>query len=119
MDLGGDGRGEAAREPLPHTTSQKQHEEKGAAIEADESGTTMSLASILRSTLAPPLTSWTNLVVQRAAVGASLNQIRSVWQEVIRQVPSDDPNKLGKLTFEDPDLADTRMVRAIRAEGER
>jgi hypothetical protein len=47
-----------------------------------------------------------------------LNQIRSVWQEVIRQVPSDDPNRVGKLTFEDPDLADTRMVRAMRAEGE-
>jgi hypothetical protein len=53
-----------------------------------------------------------------SAVGASLNQIRSVWQEVIRQVPSDDPNRVGKLTFEDPDLADTRMVRAMRAEGE-
>ncbi len=53
-----------------------------------------------------------------AVVGASLNQIRSVWQEVIRQVPSDDPNRVGKLTFEDPDLADTRMVRAMRAEGE-
>ncbi len=34
------------------------------------------------------------------------------------QVPSEDPNKVGKLTFEDPDLADTRMVRAVRAEGE-
>ena len=54
-----------------------------------------------------------------AVVGTSLNQTRSVWQEVIRQVPSDDPNKVGKLTFEDPDLADTRMVRAMRAEGER
>ena len=53
-----------------------------------------------------------------AAVGASLNQIRYVWQEVIRQVPSDDPNRVGKLTFEDVDLADTRMARAIRAEGE-
>jgi hypothetical protein len=35
------------------------------------------------------------------------------------QVPSEDPNKVGKLTFEDPDLADTRMVRAVRAEGKR
>jgi len=42
---------------------------------------------------------------------------RSVWSEVIRQVPSDDPNKAGQLTFEDPDLADSRMLRAVRAEG--
>lgn len=44
---------------------------------------------------------------------------RSVWSEVIRQIPSDDPNKAGQLTFEDPDLADTRMLRALRAEGMR
>ena len=42
---------------------------------------------------------------------------RSVWSEVIRQVPSDDPNKAGQMTFEDPDLADSRMLRAVRAEG--
>ena len=41
-----------------------------------------------------------------------------VWSEVIRQVPSDDPNKAGQLTFEDPDLADARMLRTIRSEGE-
>jgi len=39
--------------------------------------------------------------------------------EVIRQVPSDDPNKAGQLTFEDPDLADARMKRQNRAESER
>eukprot|EP00970_Alexandrium_tamarense_P009861 scaffold1967_cov199-Alexandrium_tamarense.AAC.43 len=42
--------------------------------------------------------------------------MRSVWQEVIRQVPSEDPNKAGSMTFEDPDLADMRMGRANRAE---
>lgn len=42
-----------------------------------------------------------------------------MWSEVIRQVPSDDPSKAGQLTFEDPDLADTRMLRAVRAEGKR
>ena len=50
--------------------------------------------------------------------GGSNNISRSVWSEVIRQVPSDDPNKAGQLTFEDPDLADARMSRAVRAEGE-
>lgn len=82
----------------------------------------MSLASILlRSRLpvtgASPLSSW---AVQRAVVGAfcpsALPQIRSVWSEVIRQVPSEDPQKAGQLTFEDPDLADIRMLRANRSE---
>lgn len=47
----------------------------------------------------------------------NISSSRSVWSEVIRQVPSDDPNKAGQLTFEDPDLADSRMLRAVRAEG--
>eukprot|EP00579_Thalassiosira_antarctica_P000924 CAMPEP_0201865562 /NCGR_PEP_ID=MMETSP0902-20130614/408_1 /ASSEMBLY_ACC=CAM_ASM_000551 /TAXON_ID=420261 /ORGANISM="Thalassiosira antarctica, Strain CCMP982" /LENGTH=133 /DNA_ID=CAMNT_0048390343 /DNA_START=39 /DNA_END=440 /DNA_ORIENTATION=+ len=81
----------------------------------------MSLASILLrsrfpSTIAssPLSSSWAAAVVG----GQSLlpQQIRSVWIEVIRQVPSEDPNKAGQLTFEDPDLADARMFRAMRAE---
>eukprot|EP00986_Skeletonema_menzelii_P012451 scaffold6879_cov150-Skeletonema_menzelii.AAC.4 len=42
--------------------------------------------------------------------------IRSVFSEVIRQIPSDDPKKQGMLTFEDPDLADARIGRNIRGE---
>ena len=42
--------------------------------------------------------------------------IRSVFSEVIRQIPSDDPKKQGALTFEDPDLADARIGRNIRGE---
>ena len=42
--------------------------------------------------------------------------IRSVFSEVIRQIPSDDPQKQGALTFEDPDLADARIGRNIRGE---
>lgn len=42
--------------------------------------------------------------------------IRSVFSEVIRQIPSDDPQKHGSLTFEDPDLADSRIGRNIRGE---
>eukprot|EP00571_Detonula_confervacea_P006808 CAMPEP_0172315424 /NCGR_PEP_ID=MMETSP1058-20130122/25144_1 /TAXON_ID=83371 /ORGANISM="Detonula confervacea, Strain CCMP 353" /LENGTH=135 /DNA_ID=CAMNT_0013029501 /DNA_START=1 /DNA_END=408 /DNA_ORIENTATION=+ len=83
----------------------------------------MSLASILLrsrlpATVASPLSSWALPTVQRAVVGAcpALPQIRSVWQEVIRQVPSEDPQKVGQLTFEDPDLADARMLRANRSE---
>ena len=44
-------------------------------------------------------------------------QFRSVWQEVVRQIPSDDPQKAGQMTFEDVDLADMRIGRAQRAEG--
>lgn len=44
-------------------------------------------------------------------------QSRSVWQEVIRQVPSDDPQKAGQMVFEDVDVADMRIGRAMRAEG--
>lgn len=99
----------------------------------------MSLASILlRSRLSsavinsPPITPWQ--LLPRAVVGSfssmlfnnnnNINNIRSsgrrsVWSEVIRQVPSDDPSKAGQLTFEDPDLADTRMLRAVRSEGKR
>mmetsp|Transcript_826 Transcript_826/g.1355 ORF Transcript_826/g.1355 Transcript_826/m.1355 type:complete len:153 (-) Transcript_826:52-510(-) len=100
----------------------------------------MSLASILLRSRLPsaiassPLlaSSWTSMLPQRAAAvaaasaaSAGLNgrlssspQIRNsgVMIEVIRQVPSDDPNKAGQLTFEDPDLADARMKRQNRAE---
>ena len=50
---------------------------------------------------------------------SSPGQIRKsgVWLEVIRQVPSEDPNRAGQLTFEDPDLADMRVNRVMRAEG--
>lgn len=34
----------------------------------------------------------------------------------IKQIPSDDPNKAGQLTFEDAEVADARMLRAHRAE---
>ena len=94
----------------------------------------MSLASILRSRLSSsvaPLISWTaarsrsvsgilncnTSIIPPLMSGSNNNISRSVWSEVIRQVPSDDPNKAGQLTFEDPDLADARMSRAIRAEG--
>ena len=96
----------------------------------------MSLASLLRSRLSSsvaPLISWTTVrsrsisgiynfntsIIPSLMSGGSNNisSSRSVWSEVIRQVPSDDPNKAGQLTFEDPDLADSRMLRAVRAEG--
>lgn len=32
-------------------------------------------------------------------------------------MPSEDPNRAGQLTFEDPDLADMRVNRVMRAEG--
>ena len=71
---------------LPNHTKRSRTKPKRDNV----SGTTMSLASMLRSTLASPLTSWTYLAVQRAAFGASLTQIRSVWQEVVRQVSNND-----------------------------
>jgi hypothetical protein len=77
--------GVAAGAPVPPFLSSPQKEAK-----KHKSGTTMSLASMLRSTLASPLTTWTYLAVHRAAFGASLNQIRSVWQEVVRQVSNTD-----------------------------
>ena len=96
----------------------------------------MSLGSLLRSRLSSsvtPLISWTtarsrsvsgiynfNTSIIPSLMSGGSNNIsssRSVWSEVIRQVPSDDPNKAGQLTFEDPDLADSRMLRAVRAEG--
>ena len=95
----------------------------------------MSLASILRPRLSSsvaPLISWaarsrsvsgihncnTSIIPSLMSGGSNnISSSRSVWSEVIRQVPSDDPNKAGQLTFEDPDLADSRMLRAVRAEG--
>ncbi|KAL7440465.1 hypothetical protein ACHAXH_005539 [Discostella pseudostelligera] len=97
----------------------------------------MSLLSILRTSLSsrPLLSSCCSLPsFPRAIIGGRggmdgaataatapiiTQHTRSVWSEVIRQIPSDDPNKVGQLTFEDPDLADTRMLRALRAEGMR
>ena len=89
----------------------------------------MSLASILRTrfpSTIPTLSSWTLRPIQRV-VGVGIGnfkllsspQIRrsGVWLEVIRQVPSEDPNRAGQLTFEDPDLADMRVNRVMRAEG--
>ena len=86
----------------------------------------MSLATALRArvpAVSSALTSWALPSVHNSAVaGRSLPQIRrkqsGVWLEVIKQVPSDDPNKQGQLTFEDPDLADARILRTMRAEGE-
>ena len=52
-----------------------------------------------------------------SAAAAARRRWSGTWQEVIRQIPSDDPNMVGKLVFEDPDLADTRMLRSMRAEG--
>ncbi|KAL3796326.1 hypothetical protein ACHAWO_008995 [Cyclotella atomus] len=45
-----------------------------------------------------------------------LIQQRSVWQEVIRRIPSEDPQKAGQMTFEDVDVSDMRIGRALRAE---
>lgn len=89
------------------------------------SSTTMSLLSILRSSLytRPPISSacYSLPSLPGAVFGAPIllpqHARRSVWSEVVRQIPSDDPNKVGQLTFEDPDLADARMLRALRAEG--
>jgi hypothetical protein len=86
----------------------------------------MSLLSILRSSLytRPPISSacYSLPSLPGAVFGAPIILLpqharRSVWSEVVRQIPSDDPNKVGQLTFEDPDLADARMLRALRAEG--
>eukprot|EP01082_Thalassiosira_pseudonana_P007487 g6548.t1 g6548 contig23:717965-718530(-) len=82
----------------------------------------MSFISIIRSRLTTTCRTSLSLMfptatVQRAVASKQSSiQMRSVWQEVIRQVPSEDPNKAGSMTFEDPDLADMRMGRANRAE---
>ena len=70
------------------------------------------------SSVATPSTTVGSAFLQRSGVVGSQYQlsIRSVFSEVIRQVPSDDPQKQGMLTFEDPDLADARIVRNIRGE---
>ena len=79
----------------------------------------MLFVSVLRSniaTAASPLI----IVAQRSwtiSPPAAAHRWSGTWQEVIRQIPSDDPNMVGKLVFEDPDLADTRMLRSMRAEG--
>ena len=71
------------------------------------------------SSVATPSSTIGSAFLQRSGVVGSqyqLSSIRSVFSEVIRQVPSDDPQKQGMLTFEDPDLADARIVRNIRGE---
>jgi hypothetical protein len=95
---------------------------------------TMSLASVAFSRLATKIInpqSWLAATTTTPTIGAAFLQrsgivgshhhqknlsIRSVFSEVIRQIPSDDPKKQGKLTFEDPDLADARIGRNIRGE---
>lgn len=62
--------------------------------------------------------SWGSLPSANNFSGIIDSQSRSVWLEVIRQIPSDDPNRRGELTFENPDLADMRMRRADNADGE-
>lgn len=90
----------------------------------------MSLASVFLSRVAnraPVITSitststssWHGAIILGSQTGGGINnQSRSLWQEVIKQVPSQDPNRRGELTFEDPDLADMRMKRVVKAEGE-
>lgn len=81
----------------------------------------MSFVTILRSNIATAVSpliivarrSWKTISPSAAAT----RRWSGIWQEVIRQIPSDDPNMVGKLVFEDPDLADTRMLRSMRAEG--
>jgi len=71
------------------------------------------------SSVATPSSTIGGAFLQRSGIVGSQYQllsIRSVFSEVIRQVPSDDPQKQGMLTFEDPDLADARIVRNIRGE---
>eukprot|EP00984_Skeletonema_dohrnii_P017254 scaffold7812_cov109-Skeletonema_dohrnii-CCMP3373.AAC.2 len=71
------------------------------------------------SSATTPSTTIGSTFLQRSGLVGSqyqLSSIRSVFSEVIRQVPSDDPQKQGMLTFEDPDLADARIVRNIRGE---
>jgi len=97
---------------------------------------TMSLASVAFSRLATKIItplSWAAASATTPSIGGAaaflqrsgivgshhhhqILSIRSVFSEVIRQIPSDDPKKQGMLTFEDPDLADARMGRNIRGE---
>lgn len=81
----------------------------------------MSLASVISSRLSctiTPTISWALPTLQRFLPAVQVIQSRSVWQEVVRQVPSEDPQRQGQMTFEDVDLTDLRIVRATRAEGE-
>ncbi len=61
--------------------------------------------------------SWDPILSVNKISGIMHCQSRSVWLEVIRQIPSDDPNRRGELAFENPDLADMRMRRADNADG--
>ncbi|KAL3788044.1 hypothetical protein HJC23_008388 [Cyclotella cryptica] len=79
----------------------------------------MSLASVICSRLSCTATytlSWALPTLQRALPAVQTIQSRSVWQEVVRQVPSEDPQRQGQMTFEDVDVADMRINRATRAE---
>lgn len=79
----------------------------------------MSLLSIIRNGVPLITTRTTTLSVlfSRTPKPLLLPQQRFIWQEVVRQIPSDDPSKAGQMVFEDVDLADMRMGRATRAEG--
>jgi hypothetical protein len=80
----------------------------------------LSFASIISSRLSSTATctlSWALPTLQRSLPVVQTIQFRSVWQEVVRQVPSEDPQRQGQMTFEDVDLADMRIGRAARAEG--
>ncbi|KAL7489697.1 hypothetical protein ACHAW6_015442 [Cyclotella cf. meneghiniana] len=79
----------------------------------------MSLASVISLRLSctiTPTISWALPTLQRLLPAVQVIQCRSVWQEVVRQVPSEDPQRQGQMTFEDVDLTDLRIVRATRAE---
>lgn len=70
----------------------------------------MSLLSIIRRGLPTTRTPW--IPYRLPAI-----QSRSVWGEMVRLIPSDDPQKAGQMTFEDVDVTDMRIGRAARAEG--
>jgi len=69
----------------------------------------MSLLSIIRHL---PTTMTSTIIPSLSAF-----QQRSIWTEVVRQIPSEDPQRAGQMTFEDVDVADMRIARALRAEG--
>ena len=79
----------------------------------------MSLLSVIRNGV-PLITTRTaspSILFSRTTTPLLFTQQRSLWQEVVRQIPSDDPSKAGQMVFEDVDLTDMRIGRATRAEG--
>src|SRR5210317_1666137 len=79
-------------------------------------GSISSGGSVVSSSSAISLFQPQQLLHHQPQPSSILISIRSVFSEVIRQIPSDDPQKQGALTFEDPDLADARIGRNIRGE---